>query len=77
MSDLFENVFDQRWMKTRTIQEYYGLNRAQKNKMKLDRLETLAPQEKINQEKYANRVKEYTSYAIGRKISKNTPTFTE
>ena len=57
MSDLFENVFDQRWMKTRTIQEYYGLNRAQKNKMKLDRLETLAPQEKINQEKYANRVK--------------------
>ena len=57
MSDLFENVFDQRWMKTRTIQEYYVLNRAQKNKMKLDRLETLAPQEKINQEKYANRVK--------------------
>lgn len=39
--------------------------------------ESLNLESKISQEKYANRVKEYTSYAINRKISKNTPIFTE
>ena len=34
MSDIFENVFDQRWMKNRTMQADPNLKRSEKNRMK-------------------------------------------
>ena len=41
MSDLFENVFDERWMKSRALEEYAGMNLSQRNLMKMKRIETL------------------------------------
>jgi hypothetical protein len=31
----------------------------------------------VEKERYKNKVKEYTSFQIGRKVSENTPNFTE
>lgn len=44
---------------------------------KARKADSLSNEQKVSQEKYASAVKEYTSYAIGRKISKNTLLYTE
>ena len=38
MSDLFQNVFDQDWMKNRTFQEYTGMSISQKQKLRMNKM---------------------------------------
>jgi hypothetical protein len=77
MSDVFENVYDEEWVKKRTFQEQANVTLSRLHEIKMKKMETLSIENKVSHEQYANRVKEYTSYAIGRKISKNTPAFSE
>jgi hypothetical protein len=66
MTGIFEKVYDEEWMM------YKG---------KAHRKRSLVYQEpdskakEAEKQKYIQKVKEYTSYKIGRKISENTPHF--
>ena len=75
-SKLFENVFDEEWMNLRAQESVYGNSPTVVNQNTNKSIEEIKKNE-ADLEKYAAQVKEYTSYAIGRKISKNVPIFSE
>ena len=66
--------------KTReSILKNMNVSKAEQNKIDAsapDVSNLIASSEQIN-EKYAEQVKEYTHYVIGRKISKNVPVYTD
>ena len=65
MADLFEKTYTEEWV--------HGFKH---NKGQLNESRALYKEEE-QREKYKEKVKEYTSYMIKRKISCNTPTFSE
>ena len=66
--------------KTReSILKNMNVSKAEQNKIDAsapDVSNLIASSEQIN-EKYAEQVKEYTHYVVGRKISKNVPVYTD
>lgn len=76
VSKIFENVTSESWMNERSIQSMKNITEEEKKeKIKIDTQNIASDGSK--KEKYAAAVKEYTHYAIGRKISKNVPIYSE
>lgn len=72
ISSLFENVYNQNWMNNKarsSVRHVESLNMA--NLAEQNLAANLIPNEK-----YADQVKEYTHYLIGRKIPKNVNVYT-
>lgn len=67
VSKLFENVYDEGWMNIRGFTSSKDLGELPRD---------VEPPAK-NKEVYKEQVREYTHYAIGRKISKNIQTYSE
>jgi hypothetical protein len=75
ISKMFENVYSEEWMNQRVLKNLPEdeANRSQTN---LDN-PNFPSSDPASKEKYNAKVKEYTHYAIGRKISKNVPVYSE
>ena len=71
MSTLFEMVHDEAWMNKRAAESHKVIG-----EQSLKYIED-PPDDRMVNEKYEAQVREYTHYAIGRKISKNVETYTE
>ena len=81
MSKTFEKVYSENWMnKSReSILKNISVSKAEQSKIDAsapDISHLIAGSEQIN-EKYAEQVKDYTHYVIGRKISKNVPVYSD
>ena len=78
VSQIFENVSSENWMNERAIQSMKNISEEERQH-KLKKMESAhqSISEGTKNEKYAASVKEYTHYAIGRKISKNVPVYSE
>jgi hypothetical protein len=75
ISSIFENVYNESWMNNRAREHLraQGDTRVDNSAQDITKLDVAD----IINEKYAGMVKDYTHYIIGRKISKNVPTYDE
>jgi hypothetical protein len=76
VSKIFENVGSESWMNERSIKSMKNISDEYKKEIIKNEAQTTQPDGAKN-EKYEAAVKEYTHYAIGRKISKNVPIYSE
>ena len=76
-SKLFENVFDEEWMNLKAEESAAMSSSHLKRRQSLIEADDRPAKTEAELEKYRAQVKEYTSYIIGRKISKNVAPYSE